>query len=288
MIQPKHFWQVFLLLGICALVTTPATASFVSYNDCVGPTNQSNVTQFSGYLGGGGGFETTSGELVNFSDGTGTGVNVTMEAWNISESLSAMVNSGTDAYAAFHNVFNNGGTDNSFGGSASYNSSSIDWYYQVTFSGLDPNKTYAFATTGNRDGSSYAAGNSGSRWGKFRIEGADSYTNDSTAGVLVYSPAEVLVNTGYNKVSGHIASWRAIDPGSDGTFTVVSENPGRNRDDDFYATLIGDSDYEEIKGYGMQVFRLMEDSAQVPVPAAVWLLGSGIVGLVVVRRRSAR
>lgn len=241
-----------------------AQADFVAYNDCVHGGSPANTTIYSAYMGDGGGFEDPDGYLKNFATGAYTTVWVELTGANISGSTAGAPNAGTDAY----NVFN--GKVNLGDWSTSYNNSSLDWYYQVTFTGLDPNKTYEFVTTANRNNPDYAGDGSSSRWTKFSIIGADAYTNSSSAGVVEISGDVVRMNTGYNTVNGYVVRWTGITA-ADGSFTVISQNVGAG------------GPGEALKSYGMEGFLL----AEVPVPPTVLLLASGLVALLIYRRRRA-
>jgi FlgD Ig-like domain len=237
-----------MALAVAFLLTVGAFAQTVdwkAHNDCVGPASGSaaNVTHYSGYLGGGGGFEDPDGYLKNYDTGADLPVYVTLEAVNVAGSLGGMPNAGTDAYNAFNGIVN-------LNESASYNSSSTDWSYKVTFTGLDPNKTYEFVTTANRNSSSYAGSGTGSRWAKFSIIEAEAYTNASSSGsgVIVVSQDVIKMNTGYNTVEGNVVKWTGIRSGSDGSFVVLSQNVG------------SDGPGEPIKSYGLQGFVLTQSS----------------------------
>lgn len=243
-----------------------AHADFVAYNDCIHGGSPANTTIYSGYMGDGGGFETPSGLLKDYTTGAWTSVTATMAGSNISGSTSAAPGAGTDAY----NVFN--GKVNLGDWSTSYNSSSSNWYYQVTFTGLDPTKNYEFVTTANRNSSSYAGDGAASRWTKFSIIGADTYTNASTAGVVQISSDVVSFNTGYNTLNGYVASWTGITA-TDGSFTVRSENVGAG------------GPGEVRKSYGMEGFMLKE--TVVPEPSSIIALLGGLGSLLALKRRSA-
>jgi hypothetical protein len=154
-----------------------------------------------------------------------------------------MPNSGTDAHSAFDGIIN-------LNESASYNSSSSDWSYKATFTGLDPSKTYEFVTTANRNGGSYSGTGSSSRWTKFSLIGADAYTNASSSGsgVIVVSADVIKMNTGYNTVEGNVVKWTGIQPGTDGSFVVLSQNVG------------AEGPGESRKSYGLQGFILTQTS----------------------------
>ena len=207
-------------------------SSFESYNDCVasGSGNAANVTGFN--------WSNTTGNLLNYSDGTDTGISVTMDASNVSGwSPPGTLDTGTDAYDTFGGIVN-------IDEIASYNSDT-NWYYQVTFSGLDPAKSYAFITTANRNNVSYDGSGAASRWTEFTITGADSYQQISSTGVIEVAEDVANMNTGYNTVSGCVVAWTDITA-ADGTFTVRSENVGAG------------GPGEANKSYGLQAFKFVE------------------------------
>jgi len=209
------------------------TASWTAYNDCVssGAGNAPNVTQFS--------TTNPTGTLLKYGDGTATTVAVSMEWDNLAPWNSfGAPNPGTDAGTTFGGIVN-------LDENASYGSSSADWYYQVTFSGLDPAREYAFVATANRDEVLYIGGGTGSRWTKFSIIGADTYENVSSSGVIEVTGAELKMNTGYNTEDGLVIAWTDTSSAS-GTFTVRSQNVG--------AAGPG----EPYKSYGMQGFMFLE------------------------------
>jgi hypothetical protein len=120
--------------------------------------------------------------------------------------------------------------------------SSTSWYVDITFTGLDPAKTYTFATSTNRaSGTSYESRNS-----KFTISDVDAATNESTSGVTIstttFTDDTTVFCTGENTDEGYVARWTGIQPGTDGDFTV-SVGPG------------GTDKY----GYGPGVFMLQEE-----------------------------
>ncbi len=252
---------VMLSLGVGA-----SEAAWVAYNDAVHAGSAGNVTNYSGYMADGGGFETPSGALKDYDTGLDLPVTATLEGSNISGSISAPANAGTDAYDVFNGKLNLGDW------STSYSSSSSDWYYQVTFTGLDATKSYEFVTTANRDGSSYAGDSAGSRWTKFSIIGADTYANSSSTSVVEISTDVVRMNTGYNTENGYVVRWTGITA-ADGSFTVRSENVGAG------------GPGEANKSYGMEGFMLAE-SVAVPEPASCALLGLGVAFAALLLRRN--
>ncbi len=258
-------WRAYLglslaLFSMLVLGTSSAQAAWVAYNDAVHAGSTGNVTNYSGYMADGGGFETPSGQLVDYATGNVLPVTATLSGSNISGSISGPANSGTDADDVFNGKLNLGDW------SVSYNSSSIGWYYEVTFTGLTPGASYEFVTTANRNNISYAGDGSTSRWTKFSIIGADTYTNASSTGVVEITSDVVRMNTGYNTVNGYVVRWTGITA-ADGSFTVRSENIGTG------------GPGEANKSYGMEGFML----AEVPEPASLLLLSMG--GPMLMKRR---
>jgi hypothetical protein len=135
-------------------------------------------------------------------------------------------NAGTDAYKWFDGIIDIKGSLE-----LASNVENV-----VTIKGLDPLDLYDIVLTYNRDNSGYT-----NRWTKISIEGADSYVNQSSPGVVTNGPSSVSINTGYNTITGYVARWTNISPGSDGSFSVKSE---------WLDTLSG------AKGYAMTAFRL--------------------------------
>jgi len=253
------------VLVVCLDLASVAGAEFVAYNDCNfnGDTTSPNVTY---YTVNNPRSLPTSGLLVDNSTGTNTGVTVTMEAsgnWTyiLWDGGAGISNTSSDAYAIFENV---PGLD--VAGMLQYDSSA-GWYEEIVFTGLNPNLSYEFATTANRGGSS----SYDDRWTKWTIMEADTYTYASSA--ASGGPLEkigedcVQFRTGSNGDDGYVAKWTDITA-ADGSFTIRVEAAG--------------DPYHAYKGYGPSVFMLEEI---IPEPATMGLLGLGVVGLVLRRRR---
>jgi len=190
---------------------TAPTGSWVAYNDLAWATGQplTNVTTYTIPEEG-----TSSGVLVDYGTGENTPATVTITTTGDPfvqtdpDYGGAETNSGTDAYDTFHEIVD-------MAGLIVYGDEG--WSVDLVFSGLDPASTYTFATSANRDDSSYT------RNSRFTISGMDAATNASTPGVTVNGEHSVTFNTGYNTATGYVARWININPGADGAFTVRVE-----------------------------------------------------------------
>nr|GAP19065.1 protein containing VCBS repeat [Levilinea saccharolytica] len=231
---------IFLISLVGMLPPQPAQAAsytWVAYNDCAGTNSITNTTNILGVSG--------TGTLKNFDTGaTLTGITAAFTSSGsptIYGTNGANTNSGTDAYETFNGKAN-------MTGSVNYGSNT-GWYIDLTISGLDPAKTYTFATTANRDDSSYTT-----RISRYTISDISGATNASTSGVTVISNESVSFVTGYNRVNGYVARWTGIQPGSDGDFKVRADYP---------------SNYQ---AYGMSVFMLAEEGS---IPTTPTITTSG-------------
>jgi type II secretory pathway pseudopilin PulG len=176
------------------------------------------------------GYSASSGLLKDYATGASTGVTATLTqsggvVWQPMDGNVAGSNWAggydtavcTDAYNTFHGIVDMTGTI--YYGSAG-------WYVDVNFTGLDPSKTYTFATSASRakDRTDGANGYS-DRWSIYTISGVDAATNASTPGTTEPNgtPYVVKFNTGNNHFEGYVARWTGIRPGTDGSFKVRAE-----------------------------------------------------------------
>ena len=195
-------------VAVSGTVTVPS-ASWIAYNDCAWASGQpdTNITQYTITSGN------TTGLLKDYATGQDTPVMVTITPYNNPTVRTGSYggtepDAGTDAYDTFHNIVDMAGV-------IQYGDSG--WYVELTFTDLDPDSTYIFAASANRDGSSYT------RNSRFTISGVDAATNASTSGVTINNEHSVTFNTGYNTENGYVARWTGINPGADGAFTVRVE-----------------------------------------------------------------
>ena len=240
-----HFLTLFAVLfsGLGTAIT-PAQAAplmqssggWTAYNDAAGTTG-GNTTSYTITSGN------TTGLLKDYASGDNTGVTVTFTSsgnptvQTMSGYSGGDTAVGTDAYNTFHGFADMAGV-------IQYGDSG--WWVDVTFSGLDPAKTYTFATSANRDDDGYS-----NRIARFTIRDVDTAVNASTAGATVkttnFTDDTTAFSTGYNTVNGYVARWTGIHPGSDGDFTVRAE-----------------ADTSERRAYAFSVFMLQEEAAAGP------------------------
>jgi hypothetical protein len=233
------------------LRTQATTASFTAYNDCVhdaalSDTNphgtvvhyrDSNATVYGigticndcGSTGAGTPYSFTSGLLVDVATGDPTPVTATFTQnggvssvdWQSQVGPAGSVpgtwNGGydpaasTDAANTFGGIVDMTGTI-SYGG--------VGWWVDLSLTGLDPAKTYTFATSAAR---SNTTGDFPIRATIYTLSGADSSVHASSVGTTEISSTSVSFVTGDNDTNGYVARWTAIDPGVDGTITIRAE-----------------------------------------------------------------
>ncbi len=251
-----HRTGIFLALGGALLCVAAVQAQFTAYNDVVWRNDhaplQPNVTLY----GIGNGFTgQTSGLLKDFTTGVETPVTATFTqsgGVNWQPDLvtgGADCDPGTDAWSVFNP------NTASLKGVVYYGSTG--WWVDLRISGLNPNKTYSFVTSANRNEVSYT-----DRFTKYTLSGVDSFLNTSTPGVIIGDGGlSTTFNTGWNTTNGYVARWEEINPGVDGIFNIRAE-----------ATAA------QYKAYAFSAFRLVE----VPEPSAALLL---IAALPLLRRR---
>lgn len=201
---------VLTCLGLLAVGKTHA--DFTAFNDHVpGAGTDSNATSYRAD-------QTASGPLKEVTTGENLDVTLTVSGSGYRlESTSGEPPSGSDAAEVF-----NGFVDF---GSASGSSIALtgDGRYEHTFSGLAAGEVYEFTGTTVRGNSSYP-----DRWTLVTLEGAEALTPDHTGAIGIVTgglaPNQVAFWSGANHEAGQgwVVRWNGIDPGADGTFTVVS------------------------------------------------------------------
>ncbi len=90
--------------------------------------------------------------------------------------------------------------------------------YTLYFTNLDPDGFYDLCLTANHDDPLL----DGSCYTKVGLAGADACVNRSSPGVEVIDDHTVSFCTGYNTIQGYVAYWSDIQPGTDGSISVIS------------------------------------------------------------------
>ncbi len=185
---------------------------FTAYNDmnpAAGDLNDTNVTEHD--------YNTLNGVLVDYDSGIPTSV-----------TISGSFVGGLDDNHETNGGQANGGTDagDTFGPDGAVivdmqNTIEIDdpsWDNIITLDNLDSTRRYTITVSANRDNPAYED----ARYARVTIEGADSFANDSSAGVVVNSTDSVSFSIGHNTVNGYVARWTNV-VASDGSFAIKSE-----------------------------------------------------------------
>ncbi len=209
---------------------------FTAYNDmnpAAGDLNDTNVTEHD--------YNTVGGILVDYNTGTPTAVTITGSFVggldDNHESNGGQPIGGTDAGDTF-------GPDGAVIVDMQ-NTIELDdpsWDNIITLDNLDSTKRYTVTVSANRDNPAY----DGLRFSRVTIEGADSFANDSSAGVVVNSADSVSFSSGNNTDNGYVARWTNV-VASDGSFSIKSE----------WDDSLG-SGPDNTKGYAMTALKLEE------------------------------
>ncbi len=218
--QRTPFKTTLLTLALVSLAGM-LNAQWVAYNDhvpgTIGSQTHANATVYNANS-----TTANSGALKNIQSGATLPVTMTYSregdvGWG---SSAGVPNSGTPLYTNFNGfVYFGGGTDSAIQIASGET-------VTITFTGLDSNKRYSFRGGAVRGTATYT-----DRWTLAALEGAASYTSAHTAGALTTAQVAAIadnaaaINTGVNLV-GDMWDWENIDPGSDGTISIVSSQYG--------------------------------------------------------------
>ncbi|MDE0597441.1 MAG: lamin tail domain-containing protein, partial [Roseibacillus sp.] len=228
--------------GVILTGTLPLGAEFTAFNDIVaGPATHANATTYAPNA-------TASGPMKDIASGANTAVTLTVTASGVSyEDMTGVPAAATDAGATLL-----GFIDFSTAHPHSLALSGGD-HCTYTFFGLNSSSQYEFVGTAVRGQSTYT-----NRWTLVTINGADSFTAAHSTGVGIITsslaPNQVAVWTGDNSQAdqGFIAQWTDIDPGADGTFSIVSNQYTGSTGG------VGSGTANGSKGYGINGIRLKE------------------------------
>ncbi len=203
------------LLTVTYAIPPEVPTGWIAYNDSAWASGQlaTNVTTYTIPSVG-----TATGLLKDYITGNNTPVTAAFTVngdpnVNIGQYGGSETALGTDAYNTFHGIADMPGV-------IQYGDET-GWWVDVTFTGLDPAKTYAFTTSANRDGD-YT-----DRITRFTLSDATTAVNTSSTGVTkkttTFTNDTAAFNTGENTANGYVASWTGIQPGADGDFKVRAE-----------------------------------------------------------------
>ncbi len=217
------------------------TTSWQAFNDSAnknGGTTDATVTTINVGRSSPG---PSSGELLMFGSGAGTGVTASYEETKSTGSVfwtndGITFDEGSDAAKLFGEALD-------ISGNISYGDAP-GWHMDLILEGLDPNRKYVFAGTAMRGGGAGYA----ERTTNWKIMGAESFVYASSEEAWKVSEESVEFSTGHNAV-GYVAKWTGIAPGADGKIVIrTSHSVGTAK-----GGLAGAHAY---KGYAGGVFML--------------------------------
>jgi hypothetical protein len=227
--------------AVLSAVAYGASDTWVAYNDCVHEAGQFIADNVTTYAIGRTNPHPESGELIRVADGGSTGVTATFVEFKTAGSLNwakdaATFDEGSDAAELFGEYVDPSGNI-SYGDAPG-------WYLDLIIEGLDPDGSYTFAGTVNRNGGADYE----DRISNWRIMSADFFTYASSEDAHKVAEDTVEFSTGVN-AEGLVAKWTNIDPGDDGEIVIrtthgVGEEAG------------GIADAHANKGYAAGLFML--------------------------------
>src|SRR5262244_2806578 len=199
-------------------ITVNAAGAFTAYNDLAWAGGQlnSNITRITSPNGGSG--LPSSGQLIDFATGGGTGVTLTVTGGSFDGSSQATQLSGgpapgTDAF----NVFNS--TLTAFGSISYQDTAAPAGNLVLTFTGLNPNKLYELVFYAHRNDYGWT------RASLVTLSGAASFANQSSvaadnpadpSGALFSGPGDDSTRLPSDNDNGYVARFVNIASGSDG------------------------------------------------------------------------
>jgi hypothetical protein len=201
------------------MTATPAVAQFVAYHDFGATTGQESTGFITTHQSGASNvsnnaLDTSAKALIDYTTGATTGVLFSINRANGMDSRSGVTGPpapGTPADPLFNVPGLN--LNNGFifvGNAVSGGGRQPDM--TLTLTGLDPGLTYDLALYGDRNSASDGAE-------RFTLGGADAATNASSTGIIDTFTTDMATRP--NATAGNIVRWTGINPGADGTITIL-------------------------------------------------------------------
>ncbi|MHC4653710.1 MAG: FN3 associated domain-containing protein, partial [Planctomycetota bacterium] len=211
-----------LVVVLCVGPLVPVTeAEWVAYNDCIrqiGDSTAANVTDWTVYSGY---TDNNTGILLDFATGSDVGMPTVTFTMNTAAPVQTHIDYGDNFTVSTpaHTVFDQ---KVDFSGTILQHSSSMGWWVEIEFTGLDPTRKYTFVGTAVRISPADL-----DRISLFTIKDAATYVNNSGYHTIgdsswVGTEATKFLAVG-NATEGVVVQWDDIEPGADGDFTVRAE-----------------------------------------------------------------
>jgi len=231
-----EFWSVAGGGTLIDTYTMTATPNWTAYNDLAAFSNTTpdgNFTFITTDSGGVTGLP-SSGELVKFADGTGTGVTLTVTGGSFNGSSHVDTYTGPalgEAATIFTGIAGlDVGANFDATGTISYQDAAPPAGDLVlTFDGMDPNKVYSLVFFGHRDNYAW------DRAALATISDVDAFTNESsvatdnptgTGGTLFDGPSDPSTRLPSDNDNGYVARFTGINAGTDGTMLLTISYDG--------------------------------------------------------------
>ena len=270
---------ILLISGIFLTFTSIAGAAISTFEDLTPTTPYTGPGDGAYWNGsdGSGGFISNDAWFTNQYDSTWG----SWSGWAYSNTKDTTTAGPTNQYSAITGKGVNGSNNYGVAYISSWNNdhaqlyfgySSGDYAQQVAGTYIT-NTTYAYLSM--KDGDDFAK--------KF---GGEDGTDPDWFKLSIYGLDSSYQRINDKKVDFYLADYRFDDPNQD---YIV--NDWEWVDLSSLGTVAGlefDLSSSDVGAYGMNTpaYFAMDDLATVPIPGAVWLLGSGLIGIICIRRKS--
>jgi hypothetical protein len=198
-----------------------AAAGFTAYNDLAWGTGQldTNITKITSPNGGSGLPDT--GLLKDFTSGLDTGVTLTVTGGLFLGAAQAAQGTNPttgDAFAIFDGKVSGQGV-------FSYNDPGVNDPLVLTFSGLNPNRTYDLAYFAHRNANGWDRASlvtlSGTGGSRINMSSVASDNPSEPGGVIFSGPGDNSTRLPADNDNGYVARWSAVNSGSDGIVVLT-------------------------------------------------------------------